>query len=386
MNQGRMRQMVKHRQFLFCVVKSLMLFSFLFIALSCGQRKRTPDVSSSQSSRMIHFLVPCDSIGVEDGDSTMMFGRIGGCAYTSDNRIAVLDRTLGGVRFYSEAGEYLSSFIPAGNGPGEFLSVDRMSLDALGNLCLASVADKKICIYDSDLNLVRELVFTSHDRGGASGISLSTDTALVMSMMIVTGSDSITTEVALFTDSIQPDLIYRRRTAPLSAGLDARSMTRMDFAVASNGRVYISDYSNEEYEITCYSKEGDSLFTFGIHRYEPVLRSDSLLAEMREEALDLYMAYYGTEEGFDYQPELYWHPVTSIQIDSKDRLWVTGERYIDRAQIFNAKGNLLFNARLLAPEWQNCEAWNIRASPNGVLADPGNPEMYPVVYMLREET
>ena len=364
---------------------SLIAFLVIVISASCGGQKGTGS-TSDQSSELIHFLIPFDSIGVETGDSTLMLGSIGGTAITPDGRIAILDRTLGGVRFYSEQGEYLTSFIPRGDGAGEFLSVDRMVFDGQGNMCLASRADKKTCVFDSDLNLVRELVFTSPDRGGVASENLSTDNALVMNMMVMLGEDSVATEIALFSDSIQPDFIYRRRVALLCPGLNARESTRMDFAVASNGRVYISNYSFEEYEIACYSKEGDSLFTFGVPGYEPVAKSDSVLAILRQDALEQYFSYYGTEEGFTFEPELYWHPVTSIQIDWKDRIWITGEQYIDRARIFDAKGNLLYNARLVAPDWQDCDAWNIRVSPNGVLADPMNPELHPVVYILREET
>ena len=92
------------------------------------------------------------------------------------------------------------------------------------------------------------------------------------------------------------------------------------------------------------------------------------------------------DEGFNYEPEPCWYPVTSLQIDGDNRIWVSGEQNTDKAAVFDENGNFLYSVQLKAQSWQGSDAWNLRISPYGILADPRNPEMYPVVYMLREET
>ncbi len=119
--------------------------------------------------------------------------------------------------------------------------------------------------------------------------------------------------------------------------------------------------------------------------YQPVAKSDSLLAYQSERALEQYINYYGTDEGFNYEPEPFWYPVTSLQIDSDNRIWIRGEKSTENADVFDKNGSFLYSVQFKPPSWQGSDAWNMRISPFGILADPRNPEMYPVVYMLREE-
>ncbi len=361
------------------------IFLFLLVLSACEQ-EIAPTETVVLAADTLHFLVPYDSIGVELGDSTLMFGSIWGTAFTADGRIAVLDKSLGGVRFYTNEGVYLSSFIPKGEGPGEFISIDRISFSGDGSFYLASMYDRKVALFDSDNNLVREIMFDNPFRAGPGRLSCFPGGGFVSDNMIMDAEgEAFHTDVALYTTMNEPDLVYRRRSVPMSEQMNARHLTAMKFAVSSDGRVFIADYVWQEYQITCFSPEGDSLFSFGMPNYQPEAKSDSLLAYQTERALEQYRNYYGSEEGFNFEPEPYWYPATSIQIDSDNRIWVRGEQHTENADIFDENGNYLYSLELKAPAWQGYDAWNMRISPFGILADPRNPEMYPVVYMLREE-
>ncbi len=364
-----------------------MAFAFLLLLLlaACGQE--APLVETTvQAADTLHFLVPYDSIGVELGDSTLMFGNIWGTAFTPDGMIAVLDKSLGGVRFYTSEGDYISSFIPQGEGPGEFLSIDRLVFSENGSFFLSSMTDRKIALYDSDNNLAREILFDNPHRQGPCRLASHPTGGFVSDNMVMDiEAEAFHTEVGLYIDSNEPDLVYRRRSVPMSENVNARHLTAMKFAVSSGGRVFISDQVWESYQITCFSAQGDSLFVFGLPDYQPVAKSDSLLAYRRERVLEQYINYYGTDEGFNYEPEPCWYPVTSLQIDEDNRIWVRGEQYTEKADIFDENGNFLYSVEFKAPTWQESDSWGVRVSAWGILADPRNPEMYPVVYMLREE-
>jgi len=356
------------------------------LLVSCSDPGDDVSVPVETADETPHFLVPYDSIGVETGDSTMMLGNIWGSSITPDGRVAILDNAVGGIRFYTGEGEYLSSFIPTGEGPGEFFSIDRMVFDNLGNMCLASMDDRKVCIYDTDLNLVREILFTSAERTGPSRVQFAPGTAVVISNMTLLGEDSLASDVGLYTTDSEPDIIYRRLIVSIAEGGNTRDLTRMDFAVGENGRVYISSYDFDRYEIMCFSPEGEILFTFGREEYEPEAKSDSLLQATTEKARQQYIQYNGSDDGFNYRPDPFWHPITSLQIDGQNRIWVRGERYTDRLDIFDENGSFLYTVQGILPEWQEYDAWNIRIDGRGILADMRNPEMFPVVYLLREET
>ena len=366
-----------------CFIFIMLVF---VLVLSACEQELPPAETVVQAADTLHFLVPYDSIGVELGDSTFMFGNIWGTAFTPNGRIAVLDKSLGGIRFYTNDGVYLSSFIPKGGGPGEFVSIDRMSISPDGGFYLASMYDRKVALFDSDNILVREIVFDNPFRAGPGRLSCFPGGGFVSDNMIMdVEGEAFHTEVALYTTVNEPDLVYRRRSVPMSEQMNARHLTGMKFAVSSEGRVFISDYLWDSYQITCFSPEGDSLFTFGLPDYQPVAKSDSLLAYEAERALESYRNYMGTEEGFNFEPEPCWHPITSLQIDSENRIWVRGEQNAEKADIFDENGNYLYSLEFKAPAWQGSDSWNMRISTFGILADPRNPEMYPVVYMLREE-
>ncbi|MCK5034465.1 MAG: hypothetical protein KAS73_01120 [Candidatus Sabulitectum sp.] len=89
----------------------------LTIFVSCGSEETPESDSDNVAVDTLHHLVPFDSIGVEPGDSTMMFGRIWGTAYTPRGNIAILNGTFPGIRFFNSDGEHLFDFTPQGEGP-----------------------------------------------------------------------------------------------------------------------------------------------------------------------------------------------------------------------------------------------------------------------------
>ncbi len=359
----------------------------LILVFTACEQESAPTETVVLAADTLHFLVPYDSIGVEVGDSTLMFGSVWKATYLADGRIAILDGSIGTVRFYSGEGDYIASFAPTGEGPGEFTRLNKMKADTEGNLYLGGIADRKLAVFDSNLNLVKEIGFYSSNRISPYVISCAPDSSVVLRSFVYSPeADSAGIEIALFDSSSDPETVYRRRMAPSEHGMGITRETAMAFTVGLDGRVYTADMNVDSYRIICYSAGGDSLFSFGIDDYQRDFIPDSVLEADRANMRQQYINYYGTDEGFVYEQETCYIPIVSLAVDSLGRIWVRGERDGETSDIFDSEGNFLYSIKLKTPTWQAADRWSCWISPNGILATPSNPELYPVVYMLEEVT
>jgi hypothetical protein len=77
------------------------------------------------------------TIGEEDGDAAVVFGRITGAAFVDDTTIAILDATVEEVRLFTTKGRHLQTFGRRGSGPGEFRGASTLLLTPTGELVVA---------------------------------------------------------------------------------------------------------------------------------------------------------------------------------------------------------------------------------------------------------
>ena len=80
-----------------------------------------PGSTDSASSRVVEDL----RIGVEMGDSVYMFNRVGQVAVDRRGRLYVADGAMK-IRVYGPDGKFVRAFGRRGQGPGEFMSIDRL--------------------------------------------------------------------------------------------------------------------------------------------------------------------------------------------------------------------------------------------------------------------
>ena len=366
------------------VNKAACFLLVLLLTLSCGQQNQL-DAVIEEVANMEHRLIPYDSIGVRVGNVRLMFDFIYWADFTVDGNIAILDNTIEGVRFYTPDGSHTGTFAPVGDGPGELAVIDRMALDQLGNLYLGDYRNRKMCLYDKDFNLIREIEFFGGYRSGAYRMFPGPDSTFILTTGYFT-EDSFGTEVARYSTEETPDHIYRRRMVSSSEGMKSQQLTGMVMTVDPSGRVYIADNVFDEFKIICYSPEGDSLFSFGFDDYETIAVSQHSRDSYREMMLERYIDFHGTAEGFDFESPEYYKPVFSLGIDSRNRIWVREEYNTRIAYIFDEEGRYLFTTGADFPGWQTTSGWNLRVSPRGILADPRSPELYSLIYMMSERS
>lgn len=71
-----------------------------------------------------------NSIGIREGNSNYMFGRITSVSIINDTEIVVLDDQSGGLRAFDLiSGEFITSFSKTGRGPGEIMYASQMTSD-----------------------------------------------------------------------------------------------------------------------------------------------------------------------------------------------------------------------------------------------------------------
>ncbi|MBN1433901.1 hypothetical protein JW921_04020 [Candidatus Fermentibacterales bacterium] len=210
-------------------------------------------------------LRPADSIGVEMGDSCLMFGRISGVVPLGEGRLAVLDGISCRVSvFSSSTGDFLWSFGRRGEGPGELLEPSSMTALPCGDL------------------LVHDSMRASVERYGASGRHLgSAPTGQFTRFLCFEGlTDSsflgYSFDVERTADGFDMGYVIAEYSAGSGQRLrvyfeDMRPMEEdePDFSGAyksvatdGRGRVFISDMAAERYGIRVLDAAGSPLDTF----------------------------------------------------------------------------------------------------------------------------
>ncbi len=86
------------------------------------------EITALEMPEVDHWLVIEDSIGVELGDSNLVFGTIVGAEYLPNGNIAIGDMTKVTVNIYSPRGDYIASVGQKGQGPGEYLLLSSFAI------------------------------------------------------------------------------------------------------------------------------------------------------------------------------------------------------------------------------------------------------------------
>jgi hypothetical protein len=91
------------------------------LAIACGPPKQPEEVA-------LWTIDPVISLGVEQGDTLMEFGRVSNALKLSDGRIAVADFGNTAVRVFNPNGTHALTIGRRGNGPGELPSLTRLAV------------------------------------------------------------------------------------------------------------------------------------------------------------------------------------------------------------------------------------------------------------------
>lgn len=322
-----------------------------------------------------------DSIGIESGDSCYVFGDATSADFTSEGGIVVLDGVNCRVSFFDSTGEFRSSVSIQGQGPGEFNSPTFLKTLPGGGFMVFGQEERKICLYDSRMNLLDEHLFYESNRLGPYKVYPLADTSYAANFSILSAAgDSVSNTILLLSGD--SSITITRRTAPYDPDFAWQTNTAMVFTTAPDGSILVANRATEEWRIVQFDQSGQLLGS--IERdYEPVRKSDEQLSDEMELARQRYLNGMGTLDGFNWQPDEYLPAISEIQVDSQDRVWVKRGGYREIVyDVMTLDGEDLFTATFTPPQWLSCFTWNLKISENGCLARPYQPDRYPLVYRL----
>ncbi|MCK5132533.1 MAG: 6-bladed beta-propeller [Candidatus Sabulitectum sp.] len=359
----------------------LPLFYIAFALLNSCSGDSSSNISESDQNITLRLI---DTLGVDNGEENYVFGNIIDAVFLPDGRIALLDVLMNRVSIFSSNGEFIASFGTEGNGPGEF--TEPVSIAVLSNDVLA-VCDnmhRKVVFFDSEYVFIREirgfepLPPTSIENG-----VLDSFVGMQSHYFIESGVLNMGVRLGSWSQTVEPDVVYSAfYTVPTDNTAELYSVR---FCTDSQGRVYTAPTSYEEYSVTCYSAEGDTLFQIA----EPYNRTEKTQEEIEYE----HMCYRFDTPGFDsedkraiasrWEPDPYRLAIENISTDYADRIWVqTGrsESNSPNFRVYDSNGNWLASVETDLPiESLN---YNFVFGRDRVLAFDTNPSDYSKIYIL----
>lgn len=331
----------------------------------------------------MRILVVVDSIGAEYGTGEDSFGDIADVDISSSREVLVLDRIECCIKVYSADGEFIRQIGRYGSGPGEMLAP--VFMDVLG--------DGSICVRDESgwLTLSADGTYMGLAQPGASSpmqmISVgSSDLVGIRSELLPQNGQFIVSKSIARWPGSDPDTVtttYFAREFELDPEDFATDLVRADLFpfrfAAGNGLIYVAPDPQGRSDILVYRDDGSPLDTLRLS-YPVVPRTE---AELEEERAFIESFFERTTQTMrvDWEPLPNRPMIRSLGIDSLGNLWVqNGTELSPTFDILDGSGDLIFTAVL--PDREDATDWRFEILPEGILAVPQAPDLYPVVYLL----
>ena len=354
---------------------------FIFMAAllsSCAE----PEQVLSENGE-INTLEPSFTIGVELGDSTLMFGAVEKALYDSNGNIAVLDMASANVRIFSPEGEYLRTIGRRGNGPGEFQRPLGMVL--LGNGSLAVIDP-----WGEGLTGIN----SSYEQ---SGVLLDIHSNVPLGMCAVDSVDIVALRVGestseepsfpmmigRYTMSTEPSVVYWHKEYQVFT-LEEISLAMRDVsnvywtADRETQEVYVAPYQDNVYIIYRYSPEGELIGTIEMD-IEQVPRTDEEKAEVAAYLRARLAVLNGTDMGVEIAPYPNRRSIEGLGIDGQGYLWVRrGTEVPVRLDRWTPSGELIGSYTVPGSD----PYWRFSFCHDGILAYNENPDEYQRIFVM----
>lgn len=378
------------------MLKYLLIIGVLLLAAGCGDEAPAGDgqqggetggePTSLEMPQVDKWLVIQDSLGVELGDSNLVFGTIVAAQFLPNGNIAIGDMGKTAVSVYSPEGEFLASVGQKGQGPGEYLLLSSFAVTPDNGFIVPDAMGGKINFYDSGYGFTHEL--SGFFPSPPVGIAPVPGGFVGLKPAFEQNEDEMLTgmSVCLWTDSAEADVVYRENLIPFDMNdMGAMAKTAIMFTVDGDGNVILAQYDVENYRITSFTPEGQEIWT--IEEDFPMVRKPQEDIEIEREIVRNRMTAGGAPPAMadSYEPDPYRSMVASLSMDNHNRLWVMSGLY--EGAVFRvydaASAEYLFTAALRTGE----EGENIMPviSPYGILAFDPTSDDWPRVYIVGSE-
>ncbi|MCK4806956.1 MAG: 6-bladed beta-propeller [Candidatus Aegiribacteria sp.] len=377
--------------------KSYKLISVLTILASiaagisgCGTDadSETPaDISDSATVDTLVISIT-DTIGVEMGDSSYVFGMLMEVAHGTDGNIIALDMNRSCLSIYSPEGSFIGYIGSSGPGPGEFLIPTVFAILADGGIAVTDVLGQNISFFDSEGTFQETIVgFFPMPPMFIEGCPDGGYVGQTMSMVMTEESMDASLQLCKYTDRSEADLTYLSKPMEMDflGGSQAQSRQgpEIDFAVGPDGSIFVAELSDTLFAVSGYSPNGEEFLTLIEERERTPLTQEEIDAGSLN--LSISIINGEAEAGMDrVENTNQWRNViASIGVDSLKRIWV--EMACTDTPVFNVydySGDLLFVA-VTDVEFTAVTRPSFMIDTGGILACDRDPMDYPKIYNFR---
>ena len=366
----------------------------ILLISSCSEVQS--DIANDENNQTVMLqktLLKVDSIGVNLGDSTEVFGAIEGAITGPDGNIAVLDRAACCIRIFSPDGEFLRQISRQGNGPGELMSNAFLTITGDGSLVLTGEGSETLGIhvfnYYTGEWLGSEPSYTSPPTC-LEGASDNSYMRKFLDFDQSSGAPMIVVQLTLNEIGVEDPLVtFMEDRIPFNP----QNMTEMvslvwfgyDLACDFSGRYYIAPRSTEEALIYAYDETGLELFEIELDLEQVERTAD----EIETERLVLAAKALAMDSGEiipTLSPDPFKPMIRGLEIDENGNLWVLlGGPAQPTFQVFDSSGEFLYSA-VLEGEQIDGHSWNFNFSNGKILAYAEDPaEGFQKVWTLEVE-
>lgn len=373
------------------IVLSIILAT-LTVAASTGCGGEAESVSSSEDTFLQEsvdtlILAVTDTIGLEMGDSSYVFGMIMSAAYRADGDIIVLDMQKACLSVYSSGGEYLGNIGAPGPGPGEFQIPVDFAVFPDGGIAVTDAISRIISFFDAEGSYISML--DGFFPTPPMSIEGCPDGALVGQHMpmVMTGENmEMSLELSKWIDDPEPYLTYLSKPMELEFSGEGQASSQsgpdFDFAVGPDGSVLVAEISDTLFSVTGFSPEGEEFLS--IHEVRD--RTPMTQEEIDAGGLGMSIMVMNGEASADMNRMETTYPwrnvIGSIGVDSQSRIWV--ELVCEDLPVFHVydySGRLLFIA-VTDVEFTPVTRPNFEVDAGGILAYDSDPMDYPKIYLF----
>ena len=368
----------------------VVLPSIAMVISGCGKDAETETTASISISETVDTLtiVVTDTIGIEMGDSSYVFGMLMEVAHGSGGEIIALDMNRSCISVFSPDGEFISSIGSPGPGPGEFLIPIDFAVISDGGVAVSDAIARNISFFDAE-GTFQGMLDGFFPTPPMSIEGCPDEGFIGQNMLMVMTGETMDASIQLckWTDSTEADIIYFSKPMEMEfSGGDRASIQRgpeFDFAVGPDGSVFVAEISDTLFAVNGYSPDGEEFLTLIEEKERTPLTQEEIDAGSL--SLSIRITDGEASAGMDRVENVYpWRNViASIGVDSLKRIWV--EMACMDAPLFRVydySGTLLFVA-VTDVEFTSVSRPSFMIDAGGILAYDSDPMDYPKIYSFQ---
>ena len=324
-------------------------------------------------------LVVIDSIGVEYGDSTQIFGDVNGAFFINDTTLVVLDKAYQLIRSFDASCNHIASESFLGNGPFEYQYAANLSLqDPLFGVFEFEMPPR--CVF-FDQSIIPVASVTLDETTALMNPCFLGDSAIVGSIGKIfesNGNPCIGIDICTWNTAsgLREQTIYSKSLELTSRATGYSLFVSLEHSISATGDSLIFIAPDlQAFDIIVYSSDGIPLDTMSTEHERSVRSTDEI---------ELEVTWRKMRDGNlgDWKPSEYEPGITQLQVqDSLGYLWVCHGSYFEpEFDIYTFDGELAFSCK--CEGLPKSEILRFGITDYGYLAYTMYPSDYPRIYIM----